>query len=201
MKPNEYINKYDLKNRASYLDRNEFVTDLASDFVSMLQYHQASGNWNYAKFQVCVTDIRAKFDSVWRKSNHPGITEKFWGYFFATVVVKYRDSMFGDFLRQRKEQYEEKKREQREYRRWVSGEAFFDDFYEQLLRGLLGDRQRRAPVESFVALGIPETSTLEEIKKAYRGLALRYHPDQGGDANKFRQIVEAKNRCVAYAAN
>jgi curved DNA-binding protein CbpA len=31
----------------------------------------------------------------------------------------------------------------------------------------------------------------EEIRKAYRRQALLYHPDKGGDPEKFKQVVEA----------
>jgi len=37
-------------------------------------------------------------------------------------------------------------------------------------------------------LGIEENSPKEEIKKAYRRLALLHHPDKGGDENKFKEI-------------
>ena len=40
-------------------------------------------------------------------------------------------------------------------------------------------------------LGIEENSSKEEIKKAYRNLAIQHHPDKGGDENKFKEINEA----------
>lgn len=42
-------------------------------------------------------------------------------------------------------------------------------------------------------LGIPKDATDSEIKKAYRKLALKYHPDRGkeGDEQKFKEINEA----------
>ena len=40
-------------------------------------------------------------------------------------------------------------------------------------------------------LGVPRNASQEEIKKAYRRLAHKYHPDKGGDAEKFKEINEA----------
>lgn len=37
-------------------------------------------------------------------------------------------------------------------------------------------------------LGISETASLDEIKRAYRKKAMKYHPDRGGDASLFKQI-------------
>ena len=40
-------------------------------------------------------------------------------------------------------------------------------------------------------LGIQKNATQEDIKKAYRKLAHQYHPDKGGDENKFKEVSEA----------
>jgi curved DNA-binding protein len=40
-------------------------------------------------------------------------------------------------------------------------------------------------------LGVSKEATSDEIKKAYRSLAMKYHPDQGGDEEKFKQLNEA----------
>ena len=41
-------------------------------------------------------------------------------------------------------------------------------------------------------LGVPKTASEDEIKKAFRKLAIKYHPDkQGGDEAKFKEINEA----------
>ena len=43
----------------------------------------------------------------------------------------------------------------------------------------------------YKALGLENTATLEEVKKAYHTLALQYHPDKGGDPVKFNEIQNA----------
>ncbi|MCU0653521.1 MAG: molecular chaperone DnaJ [Candidatus Pacebacteria bacterium] len=40
-------------------------------------------------------------------------------------------------------------------------------------------------------LGVEKGATADDIKKAYRNLAHKYHPDKGGDAEKFKEINEA----------
>lgn len=46
----------------------------------------------------------------------------------------------------------------------------------------------------YETLGVSQTATLEEIKKSYKRLAMKYHPDRGtadSDEAKFKEISEA----------
>lgn len=48
-------------------------------------------------------------------------------------------------------------------------------------------------------LEIREGATAEEIKKAFRELSRRHHPDAGGDAAYFSRIVSARDRLLKEA--
>lgn len=42
-------------------------------------------------------------------------------------------------------------------------------------------------------LGVPRDASQEDIKRAFRKLAMQHHPDKGGDPNEFQKINEAYN--------
>lgn len=205
MKPNEYIKKYNLKDHKRNFNHDSFVADLTIDFTSLIEYHRQT-NWNYSKFKVCVDDMRSKFDAISRKTAHPKIHENLWKYFYATVVCKYRDEMFGDYLKKQRENREREKEERDffsghgAYNAFRSGKKaydFYQKMFEDMLYSLLSDRMP-VPITAFAKLQLSENSNLDDIKKRYKELAFKHHPDRGGNAAKFREITEAKNRCIAY---
>jgi len=59
--------------------------------------------------------------------------------------------------------------------------------------GMGGGRQRK-PVDTteyYTVLGVEKSATGSEIKKAFRKLAMKHHPDRGGDEELFKKIQEA----------
>lgn len=47
-------------------------------------------------------------------------------------------------------------------------------------------------IDPYVSLGLARSATDKDIKKAYRKMALKYHPDRsGGDENKFKEVSAA----------
>jgi curved DNA-binding protein len=45
--------------------------------------------------------------------------------------------------------------------------------------------------DHYQTLGVEPNASEAEIKKAYRGLAMKHHPDRGGDQAKFKEISSA----------
>jgi DnaJ-class molecular chaperone len=43
----------------------------------------------------------------------------------------------------------------------------------------------------YAVLGLDRNATPEDVKKAYKKMAIQHHPDKGGDENKFKEISEA----------
>lgn len=57
----------------------------------------------------------------------------------------------------------------------------------------------------YQVLGISSQADIKEIKQAYKKLCLKYHPDNGGNENKFHEVNQAyqmiMNGQVSFAVN
>lgn len=52
----------------------------------------------------------------------------------------------------------------------------------------------------YQVLGLKDNATKDEAKKAFRQLAIKYHPDRGGDQKKFEEIHNAYERIMDGSA-
>jgi curved DNA-binding protein len=50
---------------------------------------------------------------------------------------------------------------------------------------------RPAQLDYYTILGVSPSASQDEIKIAYRRLAIQHHPDKQGDVTKFKEVNEA----------
>ena len=126
-----------------------------------------------------------------------------WRYFFATVVVKLREEMCPREVQARKKRAEEKRKawetRQEARRAWEQqwDDLFRESIYERLFMSML--ILSEIPTESFAFMELPTTASEDDIKTKFRELAMKYHPDKGGDKDKFTVLLEHKNKCLKWA--
>ena len=74
--------------------------------------------------------------------------------------------------------------------------AYEDFLFASLLRGPSGGSEGAVVFdpEALLLLGLPADAGEAAVKKRFRELAKRYHPDLGGDAERFIQLTALYRR-------
>jgi len=75
---------------------------------------------------------------------------------------------------------------------FFGGGGFPPGFEEEMRGGGGGRGRKKADTQKYYdLLGVDKNATDSEIKKAYRKLAMKHHPDKGGDPDKFKEMTAA----------
>ena len=194
MKPLDYQKKYNLLNGTNF-SHNEFIADLTQDFLVLLEIGNSFKN--IKGFENAVRAIRMKWDGVDKKTAGQ-LPEKLWNYFYASVIVKMREELFPSEMERRRKEKEQNQRRREEYRRWEDDMfGSFDPFaHFSFLASLFINSL--VPKESFEILGLSTDANKDDVQSKYRELSKIHHPDKGGSQDKFIELTEAKNKCLAY---
>ena len=56
---------------------------------------------------------------------------------------------------------------------------------------MFGGRPSADSTKFYNLLDVNRDASAADIKKAYRKLAVKHHPDKGGDSEKFKQVTRA----------
>lgn len=174
------------------IEVNELV-EMKALFEKKIEGYRTRGNWHLVEIYKHRKNVNNPFDK-YTLDNYLSRAEAYYT---------------------RKEEAE-KKREEERFRRWkeqqkryndffhfdASGSMGHDNFWDSFFAGFIGsmfsNREKVCPIESFIILGLSKDAKETEIKTAYRQLAMIHHPDKGGSQEKFVEITEAKNRCLAF---
>lgn len=77
----------------------------------------------------------------------------------------------------------------------IINEFFFNVYYKYYKENGFVNFNIYDP-ETLKWMGLPPDSGLDEIKKRFRELAKKYHPDTGGDGDKFVKLMENYKKLV-----
>lgn len=196
MKTKEYIKKHFSEGR---YNQNNFMRDLTDELVAQLEYNQATDNLK--GFNNAVRVIHMKFQAIANKAAGR-ITDAQWNYFFATVVIPLRDEMCSrevaqkEKIRREKQDAWEKRRRERDDL-YGDASSIFEEYRRRFIQSLFGKIQQ-CPNDAFSLLELPTDADAHMVKKSYRKLSMKHHPDKGGKQEMFIKITTAKNKCVEW---
>ena len=108
----------------------------------------------------------------------------------ARAVEKFRQE---EEEKKRQREESERRREEmfRQYQEYQQRYGYDEPHWDPWrLRGQVG--------KAFSFFGLDSSATQEDVKKQYRTLAKQYHPDTGGDAERFKQLNQANQILMEY---
>lgn len=218
MKPKEYIKLFNLDQPVMGVWNNhhfpmkKILDAFSDDFSTLLMVGKAREN--IKGYENAIRAMHTKMDAI-KNQCHPQFkvaVQNAWNIFYASIVAPMREDLFPKEMEKRREEKATRDRMREEQRAWESAwgnrnrfwreafggsndwDNFFNGYYNRIFRTVFTDT-----IETqFKVLGLTITATAEDVKSAYRKLALLHHPDRGGDRVKFEEVTEAKEKCLKY---
>jgi len=69
--------------------------------------------------------------------------------------------------------------------------GWFDGYHQQQQQQQQQQVVAVAPTDLYEVLGVDENASFGDIKRAYRKLSIKHHPDKGGSVEKFKELSAA----------
>lgn len=94
-----------------------------------------------------------------------------------------------------------KKWDKQEHQRWIESQELHVRHYWAYHKysDIEKSTEEVAVMAAFAVLGLQPFCVTAEVKKAFRELALRFHPDQGGNEEAFQFLRKAYKKALVYA--
>ncbi len=162
--------------------QNQLAWALQSDFDSRTNHlkdpdtGRPKGPFVKVTFDRIVKDFDLLIDAIFTGSKVA--QERVWGfkkYMYDSIIKDVAESLFGVGTHYASFTYQRKQ------------ETFKEKPKEAVADGLSQDRG---------ILGVPANASVEDIKKHFRKLAKKAHPDAGGDVNRFLELKRAYDNLV-----
>lgn len=154
-----------------------------------------------------------EFGRAMNDIQHSGYQERWTGTFVPNVEDILREQHSPDYVRQReaqrrfereKQEQERKKREEAKQKQQEEFEAWMRQFRSQFHYSFFDESQSHTSYstssssttvntvsEAYRVLGVSQSASSDEVKKAYRKVAREAHPDSGGSHEKMVKVNSA----------